>query len=79
MSEVDASPIQARTYDDRLVFDPVLWGGKDVGDNAQFWQRATILDVYPDRDGRDMLATVRFHHDGRVSRGHFMRMMRDAS
>lgn len=53
----------------RLVFDPVLWGGRDVGDNSQFRKVAEILDI--SGSGRDEVATVRFLHDGRMSRGHF--------
>ena len=61
-----------------LVFDSVLWGGRDVGDNSQFLKPATILEVGRTRDKwRDLVATVRFHHDGRVSRGHFVDGMRD--
>lgn len=61
-----------------LVFDNVEWGGKDVGDNSQFWRPATILRTYRSRDRHaDWLADVRFHHDGRVSRGHFTNCMED--
>lgn len=59
------------------VFDAVMWGGKDVGDNQQFWQRAAILSRYHNDRGED-LATVRFFHDGRISRGHFVKALRDA-
>jgi hypothetical protein len=58
-----------------LVFDPVLWGGKDVGDNEQFWKPATILWRSLNEDG-DVVARVRFHHDGRISHGHFVTAMR---
>jgi hypothetical protein len=61
----------------RLVFDARLWGGKDHPDgNERYWKRATILALQG-RGEREM-ATVKFHHDGRVSRGHFTSMMRDA-
>lgn len=53
-----------------LVFDNVLWGGKDVGDNSQYWKWANVLSV----EGET--ARVRFAHDGRVSRGHFCKDMR---
>jgi hypothetical protein len=53
-----------------LVFDDKLWNYKDVGDNSQFWKVADILED----DGET--ATVRFHHDGRISRGHFLSAMR---
>lgn len=55
----------------RIVFDPTLWGGRDSGDNSQFWKPAIILREYRDNEGRE-LADVRFDHDGRVSRGHFV-------
>lgn len=53
-----------------IVFDPKLWNGRDVGDNSQFYKTADLLDIYI-IDG-DEVADVRFHHDGRVSRGHFV-------
>lgn len=53
-----------------LVFDNVLWGGTDKGDNSQFWKPATIEKVYW-HDG-DLVADVRFHHDGRQSKQHFV-------
>lgn len=52
------------------VFDPKLWNYKDVGDNSQFWKEATILSV--EGTGIRKVATVRFHHDDRVSTGHFV-------
>lgn len=55
---------------------PRKWGGKDVGDNSQFWHAATIEAVRWDR--HEQVATVRFHHDGRLSAGHFVWAMRDA-
>jgi hypothetical protein len=57
-----------------LVFDNVEWGGKDKGDNEQFWHPATILAVYT--KGDDLLARVQFHHSGRISSGHFVSAMR---
>lgn len=51
------------------VFDPKLWGHKDVGDNSQFWQNATVVASYV--EGGESLIDVRFHHDGRLSHGHF--------
>lgn len=53
------------------VFDPTLWQGKDVGDNSQFWKHAEVIRVYCDREGR-LLADVRFLHDNRISKGHFI-------
>lgn len=53
-----------------LVFDPILWGGRDVGDNSQFYKEAEILREYTDDRGRE-LVDVRFLHDDRVSYGHF--------
>ena len=50
--------------------DPIAWGGRDVGDNSQFWKLATILATYY-VDGGRKVADVRFHHDQRISRAHF--------
>lgn len=58
-----------------IVFDPKLWGGRDVGDNSQFWKEAEILHIYRTRYGEEV-ADVRFLHDGRISRGHFMYAIR---
>lgn len=49
-----------------LVFDNKLWNGKDVGDNSQFWKLADIIE------DNGYTVTVRFHHDGRISKGHFL-------
>ena len=54
-----------------IVFDPKLWGGRDQGDNSQFWKPATLLRQYKDEYGRTLI-DVRFAHDGRESRGHFL-------
>lgn len=59
------------------VFDSHLWGGKDVGNNSQFWKNAEILKTYKNEDGKN-LAEVRFQHDGRISTGHFIDRMREA-
>jgi hypothetical protein len=59
-----------------VVFDARLWGGRDVGDNSQFWKSATIIRTYWDCDG-NLLADVQFDHDDRVSYGHFVDVMRD--
>lgn len=56
--------------EEAIVFDNKLWGYRDVGKNEHCRKRATILRRYIDRFGRK-LVDVRFHHDGRVSRGHF--------
>lgn len=58
----------------RTVFNPAKWGGKDVGDNSQFWERADILREYRDKDG-ELLADVRWP-DGTVSHGHFVSGMK---
>lgn len=55
---------------DLMVFDPVLWGGKDVGDNSQFWKKARAIKMYRDEHD-DLFVDVIFEHDGRLSRGHF--------
>jgi hypothetical protein len=52
------------------IFDTTLWQGKDVGDNSQFWKEAVVLDV--ERRGKDLVATVQFLHDKRVSKGHIL-------
>lgn len=57
-----------------LVFDPKLWGGKDKGNNSQFWKRAEILSLRWYKGNK--VATVRFEHDGRESRDHFVRAMK---
>jgi hypothetical protein len=64
-----------------MVFDAQLWGGRDVGDNSQFWKRAKILRMYagsynPTLRKYDILAHVEFEHDRRQSRGHFVEMMK---
>jgi hypothetical protein len=60
----------------KLVFDAKLWNGKDSGNNSQFWRQAEILclDHY---DEREQTATVRFLHNNRISRGHFISAMRE--
>lgn len=66
-----------------LVFDSKLWNYKDVGDNSRFWKEADILETYLEDDWQDrpkhverkLLANVRFHHDGRISNGHFTHAM----
>ena len=58
-----------------LVFDTESWGFKDVGDNSQFWRLAEIWDVKKTTDTNDLVATVHFLHDGRVSHGHFVNCM----
>jgi hypothetical protein len=73
MSELSRTPVIRRAE----VFDARLWGGRDVGDNSQFWKWATVLDV--EGHGKRKTATVRFDHDGRVSRGHFVDGLRNAS
>jgi len=60
----------------KLVFDAQLWGGKDVGDNSQFWKTATIMEVHEHWSHREV-ATVMFHYDGRTSEGHFTSAMRE--
>jgi len=61
---------------DKLVFDPILWEGRDKGNNSQFWKRATILEI---EDYPELTATVLFHHDGRISKGHFMYAMSEVT
>lgn len=53
-----------------LVFDPKIWGGKDKGKNEHCWKLGTIVKRYKDERGRK-LVDVEFHHDGRISCGHF--------
>ena len=60
----------------RVVFDAKLWGGKDVGDNSQFWKTATITELDHTEHGEE-IATVMFHYDGRTSKGHFTSAMRE--
>jgi hypothetical protein len=65
-----------------IVFDSKLWGGRDNREgNSWYYKEATVLSVYrtPNDPMRfsygDVVADVRFHHDGRVSKGHFVDMM----
>lgn len=58
--------------DEVIVFDADAWNGEDVGDNSQFYRRATILSV---AGLTDPWASVRFR-DGRVSHGHIISHMR---
>lgn len=74
----------AKSGDRRLVFDSQAWqqAGYDQPDgNAQFWREAEIVSTarsipYKDDPRAEEVATVRFLHDGRVSRGHFTSMMK---
>lgn len=54
------------------VFDSKLWNYKDVGDNSQFWKNAEVVEINGDT------VTVKFMHDGRISRGHFISMVQEA-
>lgn len=72
---------RALVGDRRLVFDAQEWGGRDVGDNSQFWHPATLWAVAyePTRNARgfrEQIASVTFDHDGHVSHGHFVSCMR---
>jgi hypothetical protein len=60
----------------KLVFDAKLWNGKDVGDNSRFWKPAEIIEL-DHYDEREQTATVRFLHNNRISRGHFISAMRE--
>lgn len=69
-----------------MVFDPRLWE-KNGGDSKtdSFMREATILKVYEESPGQyttyegpttprtRTLVDVKFHHDGRISKGHFAR------
>jgi len=57
----------------RLVFDADTWKKTgDVGDNSQFWKKATVVSTYANPDHKvDTLCDVVFLHDGRISKGHF--------
>jgi len=59
-----------------LVFDYKLWNGKDEGDNSQFFKPATILNIYTYYPAGE-LADVKFHHDNRISFGHFTNVMKE--
>lgn len=68
-----------RIGDHVLVFDGLLWKGRDIGDNSQFWKPATILDVY--RYGScwtgEWVADVKFdHRPDKVSQAHFCKTLR---
>ncbi len=63
-----------------IVFDPILWAGKDLGDNSQYWKPATVLKVYRD-NGRwttgDWVVDVVFdHRPAQISHGHFTTFIR---
>jgi hypothetical protein len=58
-----------------IVFDPLLWDGKDSEDD-DFYREATILDIY--KEDNVTIANVKFHHDGRISRRHFVSLMKGA-
>jgi hypothetical protein len=65
----------------RLVFDAKAWreAGYDQPDgNEQFWKPATIISTSRS-DHDEEVATVRFDHDGRLSRGHFTGSMRSVA
>lgn len=52
-------------------FDPLAWGGKDVGDNDQFFLPATVVRVW-DRGTDEELVDLKFdHRPDPISRGHF--------
>jgi hypothetical protein len=53
-----------------MVFDHMLWGHKDEGDNSKFWKKARAVKMYRDEHD-DLLVDVIFEHDGRLSCGHF--------
>lgn len=55
------------------VFDAKVWGGRDgPNGNAHCFKEATVLSTHLTEDKyRDHVATVRFHHDGRISKGRF--------
>jgi hypothetical protein len=53
-----------------VVFDPVVWGGKDKDRNLHCYRRARIERLYTSRYN-EQLADVTFLHDNRVSHGHF--------
>lgn len=53
------------------VFDSLLWAGKDVGNNSQFWKEARIIGFGRTSEGEEVV-TVQFLYDGRISHGHFV-------
>jgi hypothetical protein len=64
---------EVRPGSTRLVFDAKAWGGCDVGDNSQFWKKATVIDIHT--KGEEKYADVRFS-DTKVSLGHLVSAMR---
>lgn len=60
------------------VFDADEWGGKDdtVNGNGRFYHPAEIVGLKPSQGwpGKQV-ATVRWLHNGRVTRGHFVDSM----
>lgn len=57
----------------RYVFNNLKWGGKDVGNNLQFWELADIVKEYRDPEGQ-ILADVQWE-DGTITHGHFVNSM----
>jgi hypothetical protein len=62
------------------VFDPVLWGGTDSGDNSQFFKAARVMKVYFYRStiyaGGDWVVDVLFDHRPQsISKAHFTRFI----
>lgn len=62
-----------------LVFDSSEWvdDGGDPDNYEPFWHPATITAIQGIDGG--FTATVRFHHDDRLSHGHFIDRMRTVS
>ena len=60
-----------------MVFDTRLWE-KNGGDSKKdtFFRKATILKCYS-KEPRIDLVDVEFHHDGRISTGHFQSCLQE--
>jgi hypothetical protein len=61
-----------------MVFDSVEWekAGYDRPEgNDRFYHSAEILEV--SGFGIEQVATIKFEHDGRISRGHFTSAMKE--
>lgn len=53
-------------------FDPIAWGGKDVGDNDQFFLPAIVVRVWDRGNPNEELVDLKFdHRPDQISRGHF--------
>lgn len=58
-------------------FDSILWAGKDVGDNDQFFLPATVVGVQNQGTNVELVNLVFDHRPDVISRGHFSDNVRE--